>query len=350
MFKSIIVKVGTNVLTDKDGQLNLEVMENLVKQIVAVRKQGTSVILVSSGAMGAGRSVLTIKEESSAVAKRQVLCAVGQIKLMGLYSNLFSKQNTQCAQVLATKEDFRDKTHYINMRTCFDALLKEGVLPIVNENDVVSVSELMFTDNDELAGLLGSMMNVDAVIILSSVEGLLDASGKAIPEIDFAKTNVEEFISSEKSQFGRGGMSTKCRIVKRLASTGITSFIANGRRPEILLDILKGEKVGTLFKPLRKASGLKKRIAYWNGYEKGALVIDEKAEKILKESIASLLPVGVTAVEGEFQKGDLIKIKNRVGESLGVGLAKVNSESARQMMGQKNQPALIHYDHLFLES
>lgn len=353
--KKIIVKVGTNVITEASGLLNLTILEQLVKQLVTLQKNGVSVILVSSGAMGAGRSLIRLKEDVNTVVKRQVLASVGQIKLMETYLALFQKHGSLCSQVLVTKEDFRDRTHFLNMKNCFEALLGSGVVPIVNENDVVSVDELMFTDNDELAGLIACMMDTDSLILLSNVDGIYDKNpteknAQLIHKVD-SKTSIQKFIAPTKSSFGRGGMATKAKTTKRLAAMGISTFIANGRRENVLLDLLEGKEVGTEFiRAEKKPSGIKRWIASSEGNEKGVVTINAGAEKILKEKIASLLPVGITKIEGEFQKGDMLKIQNENGEGVGYGVAVYGSAAAKKIIGKSGEKPLIHYNYLFFIS
>ncbi len=352
--KKIVVKVGTNVITRENGLLDLGIVRHLVEQIVVVQKKGYQVILVSSGAMGAGQGIIKLKEGSeSTVVKRQVLASVGQIKLMETYLSLFQAEDSVCAQVLVTKEDFRDRTHYLNMKNCFKALLGEGIAPIVNENDVISVDELMFTDNDELAGLIASMMDAETLVILSNVEGIYDrnpteAGAKVLHKIEVG-ADLEKNIVSTKSSFGRGGMLTKAKIAERMASMGIPTIIANGQRKNVLLDVLSGKEVGSTFvAKKKKVSGLKRWVASSEGQEKGVVVINAGAEKILCEKIASLLPVGIVAVEGDFQKGDAVKIHNEAGEVIGYGVTSYGSDLARKLLGKRGGRALVHYDYLFL--
>lgn len=352
--KTIVVKIGTNVITQENGLLNLEILEQLVKQLVTLQKNGFYIILVSSGAMGAGRGLIRLKEDVNTVVKRQVLASVGQIKLMETYLGLLQKYDSLCAQVLVTKEDFRDRTHFLNMKNCFEALLSSGVIPIVNENDVISVDELMFTDNDELAGLITCMMNAESLILLSNVDGIydknpLEKTARVIRKVD-SKMSLQKFITPSKSTFGRGGMLTKAKTNKRLAAMGISTFIANGQQENVLLDLLEGKEVGTEFiRAEKKASSIKRWIASSEGNEKGVVTINEGAEKILKEKIASLLPVGITKIEGKFQKGDMLRIQNALGESIGYGIATYGSATATKWVGEKGKKALIHYDYLFLK-
>ncbi|MEP7108720.1 MAG: glutamate 5-kinase [Ferruginibacter sp.] len=352
--KRIVIKVGSNVLAQKNDGLHLKSIEQLTVQITALSKQGIEIILVSSGAVAAGRSLINLPPKTDEISQRQLFAAVGQIKLINIYADQFAKQGCLCAQVLVTKDDFRDREHYINMKNCIKALLQNNIIPILNENDVISVTELMFTDNDELAGLVSGMVDADKLIILSNVNGIFNGSpemvsSKVIPVIEYGDTGFENFISSEKSNFGRGGMLTKCRIANKVAGMGIPVQIANGKIDNILLDIMEDQPIGTLFKPKKNISSIKKWVAHSEGFVKGIVYIDEGAEKALQsKQPTSLLPVGVTKIEGSFKKGDIIKIKASSGKQLGVGRAQYNSEKAIDLIHKKNEKALVHYDYLFL--
>ncbi len=352
--KRIVIKIGSNVLAQNNEGLDLKSIEQLTRQISILNKQGIEIILVSSGAVAAGRSLITLPKKTDVISKRQLFAAVGQIKLINIYAEQFAKQGCLCAQVLVTKEDFRDREHYINMKNCITVLLQNNVMPVLNENDVISVTELMFTDNDELAGLVSSMVDADKLIILSNVKGIYNGSpnktsSKVIPIIEYGDTAFENFITPEKSNFGRGGMLTKCSIANKVASMGIPVQIANGKDDNILIDILEDKPIGTLFKPRKNISGIKKWVAHSEGFVKGIVYIDEGAEKALQSNKpTSLLPVGITKIEGSFKKGDIIKITGSSGKQLGVGRAQYNSEKATDLMHKKNEKALVHYDYLFL--
>ncbi len=250
MYHRLVIKVGTNVLTRPDGRLDVTSISNLVDQIAALKRAGVELVLVSSGAVGAGRELLPGRPDDGAVAQRQVYSAIGQVRLMELYRQLFAGHGLLCAQVLATKGDFRDDLHYDNMLNCFGALLRDEIVPVVNENDVVAVTELMFTDNDELAGLVARMLQAEALVILSSVEGLYDgppedSTSKLIARVTAGDASVEAFVQSRKTTGGRGGMATKLRIATETALEGIPVLIGNGRRPGILATVLTGSWPGT---------------------------------------------------------------------------------------------------------
>jgi glutamate 5-kinase len=270
---------------------------------------------------------------------------------------LFNNYEIFCAQVLATKEDFRDRTHYLNMKNCFQALLRDNVIPIVNENDVISVSELMFTDNDELAGLIASMMNADALLILSSVDGILDGApdqpdSKAIPEIDPDDKKIEQFIFPSRSSFGRGGMHTKFKIAQKVSKLGITTFIANGKRANIIIDIVKGDFIGTKILPKKNTSNIKKWIAFNELEQKGMVYVNDGAIAVLRsdEKVSSLLPIGITKIEGTFKKGDIIKIVDESGNNIGLGMAQYGVDKAIEYIGKKGKKPLVHYDYLLIEN
>jgi len=355
-YKKIVVKVGTNVLTREDGFLDITTISHLVDQMAQLKQQGVSIILVSSGAVGAGKSAIQLSKEVNKIVQRQVYSSIGQVRLMSTYTNLFGNYQIHCGQVLATKEDFRDRTHYLNMKNCFQALLRDKVIPIVNENDVISVSELMFTDNDELAGLIASMINADALIILSTVDGILDGhpdepKSQTIAEIDPDDKTIQKVILPSKSSFGRGGMATKFNMSKKVSKLGITTIIANGKRANIILDIHKGDFIGTKILPKGSASNIKKWMAFNEVEEKGLIYINEGAVHALcsSDQITSLLPIGIIKIEGTFKKGDIVRIVDKKGKSLGMGIAQYGIDKAQEHVGKKGKKALVHYDYLVME-
>ncbi len=253
--KRIVVKVGSNVLTRKDGKLDVTRMSALVDQIAELRKQGIEVILVSSGAVACGRRELKVEHELDSVEQRQLYSALGQVKLIGLYYDLFREFHIHVGQVLTMKENFQPGEQYSNQRACMSVMLENGVLPIVNENDTVSVTELMFTDNDELSGLIAQMMDADTLILLSNIDGIYDGhpddpSSQIIP-IVAPHTDLSQYIKEEKSAFGRGGMHSKYTTAQKVQQAGIRVIIANGEREGILTDLIerKEETPHTEFVP-----------------------------------------------------------------------------------------------------
>ena len=354
-YQRIVIKIGSNVITQENGLPDLPRITHLVDQIAAIKKQGIEVILVSSGAVASGRSLITVAEKSDAVAARQVLASIGQVKLINTYSHLFEQFQILCSQVLVTREDFRDRMHYLNMKNCLEALLQYEVIPVVNENDVVSVTELMFTDNDELAGLIASMLNANALIILTNVDGIYNGDPKAagsavIDEVSGNELDFSSFVSSGRSQFGRGGMITKSTMAQKTAQLGISVHIANGKRDQILTGVLENQVTHTRFIPNKTASGKKKWIAHSEKSATGSVLINAGAKAaLISNKATSLLPVGIVGVITDFKKGDIIKLIDDTDKLIGLGIAEYGADKARERVGQKNQKALVHYDYLYLQ-
>lgn len=244
--KRIIVKVGTNALTTAEGKLNEPLIEGLVRQIAEVRGQ-SDVLLVTSGAMGAGRNIINKEMPYDNVTSRQLYAVVGQVKLMELYSKLFEKHGRIVAQMLATREDFENRTHFLNTKNCIESLFREGIVPIMNENDFVCVEELMFSDNDELSGLISKMLFADKLIILSNVIGVLDENGQVMPEFTPQDKVPGHIISADKSSFGKGGMQTKFKIAQQAAGNGTEVYITKSDEQNAIVRIANGEHVGTRF-------------------------------------------------------------------------------------------------------
>ena len=243
MKRRIVIKVGSNVLTRSDGKLDVTRMSALVDQIAWLRKQGIEVILVSSGAMASGRGELRVDHSLDSVEQRQLFSAVGQVKLVGLYYDLFREFGIHVGQVLTMKENFQPGEQFRNQRACMTVMLENDVLPIVNENDTVSVTELMFTDNDELSGLIAQMMEADTLILLSNIDGIYDGhpdnpSSRIIPTVEPGR-NLSQYIKEEKSAFGRGGMHSKYTTASKVSQSGIRVIIANGERENILIDLIE---------------------------------------------------------------------------------------------------------------
>jgi len=355
-YKRIVVKIGSNVLTQTNGLPDQRRIAQLVGQIATIKKQGIDVILVSSGAVAAGRSLITVSEKYDAIAARQLLASIGQVKLINNYAQLFEKHNILCSQVLVTTEDFKGRQHYLNMKNCLEILLQHNVIPIVNENDVVSVTELMFTDNDELAGLIASMLNAHAMVILTNVDGIYngnpkDQGSELIEEVSGAGIDFSSFVTTGKSQFGRGGMITKSHMAQKTAKLGIAVHIANGTKENIILDVLNNEVAHTRFIPDKTASGKKKWLAHSEKAATGIVQVNAGAKTALTSNKAtSLLPVGVVDVLADFKKGEIIKLIDEQQKVIALGIAECGSDKAKESIGHKNQKPLVHYDYLYLLS
>ncbi|MDR0745181.1 MAG: glutamate 5-kinase [Mediterranea sp.] len=356
-FTRIAVKIGSHVLTRRDGTLDVTRMSAITDQVAELYKSGVEVILISSGAVASGRSEIKTSGKLDRVDQRQLFSAVGQAKLINRYYELFREHSIPVGQVLTTKENFGTRRHYLNQRNCMSVMLDNGVIPIVNENDAISVTELMFTDNDELSGLIAAMMDVQALIILSDIDGIYDgppseAGSSVIREIEQGQ-DLSGYIQASRSGFGRGGMITKTTIARKVADEGITVIIANGKRDNILIDLLQrpDEALCTRFIPAKEAaSSVKKWIAHSEGFAKGEIHINAYATEVMNSDKAvSILPVGVTRIEGQFEKDDIVRIMDDRGRQIGVGRTGYSSEQARALIGKHGKKAIVHYDYLYLE-
>lgn len=344
------------MLTRGDGTLDITRLSSLVDQVSALRGKGHRVVMVSSGAMACGRSELRHGDtwHLDALAARQLFSAVGQAKLINHYYEFFREHGLHCAQVLATKENFARRGHYLNQRHCIETLLHQGVVPIVNENDTVSVTELMFTDNDELAGLIAAMVNADRLFILSNIDGLYTGNphepGSELIRRVCVGDDIASYVTAGRSSLGRGGMVSKSRIAMRVAAEGIEVRIANGTRPDILCRLCDGPDVPcTIFEAApQTVAGVKKWIAHSDAFATGAVSVNAGAAEALCAG-ASLLPVGVTAIDSPFDADDIITIAGADGRIIAWGKAEYGSAEAESHLGVAGRPVLVHADYLYVE-
>ena len=331
--------MGSNVLTRADGRLDITRMSSLVDQVAWLRGEGYEVVLVSSGAVAAGRGEAAVGRKLDSVGQRQLYSALGQAKLINLYYGLFREYKIPVGQVLTMKENFASRREYLNQRACMSVMLDNGVLPIVNENDTVSVTELMFTDNDELS---------DGIYDGSPGDGASRLITRVVPGAD-----ISRYVRPGKSSFGRGGMMTKCGIARRAADEGIRVIIANGKREGVLRALFESPATvpHTEFVPaVQPVPAVKKWIAHSGSFAKGVVRVDAEAAGALRGSAAvSLLPVGVTAVEGDFYEGDIISIVDGMGAKIALGCASCGSAEARAAMGKRGLRPLVHYDYMYME-
>ncbi len=355
MYQSITIKIGSNVLADTDGGLNISRMEHLVAQIAELHHAGRKIILVSSGAVAAGRSMIQLPRKMDRVSQRQVLSSIGQVRLINEYAAMFTKHNISIAQVLVTKPDFSTREHYLNMKNCLTQLWDNNIVPVINENDAVSVTALMFTDNDELSGLIAAMMNCDALFILSNVNGIFngdpkDPSSEVIQNIN-PNDNLADYISTVKSEFGRGGMLTKCRIAQKTAASGINVHIANGTTPNVISQLCNRDPnfINTRFEAGGHHPAVKKWMAYSEGFAQAQITINAGARDALFAPKAnSLLLRGVIWMQGDFKKGDLLIIKDEHENILGIGRSGMDRSKAEKHRFDTKYKPLVHYDYLFL--
>ncbi|SHN13250.1 glutamate 5-kinase [Cyclobacterium lianum] len=352
--RTLVIKIGSNVLTLADGSPDLMRMRTLVEQMVFLLENGIRVILVSSGAVAFGRKSLALSPKTDAISRKQVWAAIGQIDLIRAYKELFSDLGHPIAQLMVTREDFRDRTHYLNMKNCLEGLLKNNIVPVINENDAVAVTELMFTDNDELAGLVAAMVDADTLILLTNVDGIFkgqpsDPSSELIDHVGQKMPDLSQYISTHKSSFGRGGMLTKMTMAKKSADLGIEVLIANGKKDNVLIAYYDKTLRCTYFEPGKSKHNQKKWIAHSDNYSKGEIIINEGAKKaLLSEKITSLLPIGIHSIKGEFLKGDIVRILDVNGKRIGLGKAEYGAATARDKIGVGGQRPLVHYDYLYI--
>ena len=353
---TITIKIGSNVLTQANGTLHVERMGNLVKEIATLHKQNHKVILVTSGAVAAGRSMVNNYHALDPVSQRQLLSSIGQVKLIDTYKKLFDNFGINIGQILVTKQDFGSREHYLNMKNCISTLWDSNVIPVVNENDAVSVTALMFTDNDELSGLMASMMDCQKLFILSNIDGIFNGDPKqpgtsVIREIT-PRTNIAQYVQTTKSDFGRGGMLTKCRIARKTADSGIDVYIANGTAPDVITRLANDDNdfVCTHFAAGQRSPAVKKWIAYSDGFTKATVIVNKGAAEALlnHDKAASLLYPGIVRIDGEFKKDDLLLIKNEEGVTIGVGRVSIDKDKLAKLDPNKHSKPVIHYDYLYI--
>ncbi len=327
--KKVVIKVGSQLLAEKNG-LNKNFIEKIAEEISRLKREGKEVILVSSGAVLAGIKVLNLDRKPKSLQEKQALSAVGQPYLMAEYTQAFKKHGYNIAQVLLTAEDLRSKKRFSHAKDTFHALSKLNVIPIVNENDTVSVEEIKIGDNDNLAAHVSVVVEADLLIMLTTTNGIFDKDPNTFPDakkIEIVKDIHELQLTcdfSGKSSFGTGGMWTKVEAAFKAARKGIPVIIANGKEKNITVKILNGEKRGTLFLPKRDLKAKAYRILYLEK-PKGKLIIDSGAEEAVIKNGKSLLPKGVKRVEGTFEKGDVVEVVNMEGKKLFKGIVRCSS-------------------------
>jgi glutamate 5-kinase len=344
----IVIKLGTGVLTDSRKQPDLEQIRQLAAQIAAVGAQGKQVVIVSSGAVGAGMGVLGFEKRPTDLSELQACAAVGQPRLMTLYEKLFAEAGFGVAQVLLTHDDLEHHERHLNARSTLVTLLQHGVIPIINENDATSFTELKFGDNDKLSALVACLLPADALIILTTVDGLIENFGKAHPRTVSLVENLEDVETMAKgtdSQTAVGGMASKLQAAKMVVRAGIPMIIASGKKKAALARILDGEEEGTMFvaKP-SKLAGRKRWIAFFH-HPKGALFVDDGARKALRESGKSLLPPGVARCEGEFAADEVVRICDLNGTEFARGICDFDSAAVK---ARNVREVLVHRDNLVI--
>jgi glutamate 5-kinase len=347
----MVVKMGTGVLTDSRKQLDLAQMEQLVGQIAAQRRAGIEVALVTSGAVGAGMGVLGYDRRPTELAELQACAAVGQSRLMATYEKLFGQFDLYVAQVLLTHEDLQHHDRHLNARNSLVALLaRDNIVPIINENDAVSATELKFGDNDLLSALVASLLPADLLVILTTVDGVMEDYGKptarVLPTIENVSEAVEGLAGGTQSATAVGGMATKVQAAKIVMRSGIPLVIAPGRKKDVLANILTGKPEGTIFVPRPgKLKGRKRWIAFFHR-PKGSLYVDAGAKRALREGGKSLLPPGIARCDGDFDAGEIVRICDLDGTEFARGISDFDSAS---IQGHRLPRAeVVHRDNLVI--
>lgn len=367
---TVVVKVGTRVLTRPDGALDPARVVAIAEQLVELLVAGRRVVLVSSGAVGAGIGRLQLARRPSDLAQLQAIAAVGQSCLIEAYNRALESHGRHAAQVLLTADDFNDRTRYLNVRNTIFALFRFGAVPIINENDTVRVDELQrnFGDNDRLAAMVTNLIRAPLLILLSDVEGLYDGDprdpkSQIVPTVDDVDAAIARYVAKVdrpgEVQLSLGGMASKLEAARIATASGESVVIAGGTRPNVIRDILAGELVGTVVLAKGRAVTSRKRWIGWTAPQRGRLTLDAGAARAVTQQGRSLLAVGITEVQGEFAQGDAVALCDAAGQELARGLSNYSSTEVRRIMGQSTDrfaeilghcpyQEVVHRDHLTL--
>jgi glutamate 5-kinase len=346
--RRLVVKLGTGVLTDTRKRPDLVQLAQLVTQLAALRTRGLEVVLVTSGAVGAGMGALGFDARPASLAERQACAAVGQSRLMAMYESLFRHYEVPVAQVLLTHDDLADHTRHLNARNTLTTLLRHGVVPIINENDAVSVTELKFGDNDKLSALVTSLLPADLLVILTTADGLIENFGRPearlLTEVSGIDERIEAMAGGTTSATATGGMVTKIAAARIVVRSGIPLVIAPGHKADVLARILDGKSEGTWFAPTHgKLPARKRWIAFYH-HVRGQLTVDSGAAAAICAGGRSLLAPGITRCEGSFEAGDVVGIHGSSGRELARGLARFDATAIRE--GGTGRAEVIHRDDL----
>ena len=335
--KTVVVKVGTQVLSDAAGKLDRGQIASLAEQVNRLLGRKLSVVIVSSGAIGAGMGELGLATRPKTLPELQAVAAVGQSHLIQAYDEEFARFGRRAAQILLTREDVYHRLRYLNTRNTIQAILRFGAVPVINENDTVSVEELelSFTDNDTLAALVTNLLRAELLIMLSNVDGLLDAGGRTVDVVKAMSDEVRGLATSARSERGKGGMANKLRAVEIASAAGEAVVIADGRRANVLEEVVSGQKVGTLFVPASRRMSARKRWIGFGARSQGELHLDAGAAEAVRRRGKSLLPSGIVRVAGEFGRGDIVSLMDPEGSEIGRGLINYDAESTRRIQGKK---------------
>jgi glutamate 5-kinase len=362
--RRVVVKVGSGVLTGKDG-LSRRVIRDLANDMCSLRKKGIEVILVSSGAISSGIKKIGLAKRPDTISGKQAVAAVGQASLIMAWEKVFERHGQKVAQILITRDDFNHRERYLNARNTIFTLLAWKILPIINENDTVVVDEIKFGDNDNLSAMVTSLVDAQFLVSLTDLDGLYDKDprvhkdARLIPVVDKVNREILRFAGSIPSFLGTGGMGSKIRAAQNAALGGVPTVIANGTTQGVLQNIFRGAEVGTLFLPQDVTLCSRKRWIAFTKAPRGRIVIDQGAERAILQGGKSLLPSGIKEVRGAFGLGDSVVLLSQEGQELAVGMANYDASDIRKIMGlktseieralgYKHDDEVIHRDNLVL--
>ena len=365
--KNIIVKIGSSSLCDQNGNIDKEKILNLIQQIAYIKRKNIKITLVSSGAINAGVHIMNLKQRPDTIPQKQALAAIGQASLMQIYEDLFSLFKLKCAQILLNHDDFDDRKRLMNFNNAMQAIIDYDVVPIINENDTLAVDEIKVGDNDTLASMIVPAVNADLVIIVSDIDGLYDDNphtnkdAKLISNVAGITKTIENMAKDASSKVGTGGMITKIKAAKICNEFGCDLAIVNGNQPNVLIDLLEGKEVGTYFDstPVRHLSSRQHWIMY-RSMPKGKIIVDDGCVKAIKKAGGcSILPAGISGVEGDFEAGNTVSVVTQDGFELARGLCHYSSDELQKIkgcktyhiekiLGHKNFDEVIHRDDLVI--
>ncbi len=337
----LVIKIGTSVLLDDEKKISTDKIRDIARQVKKVKQKGIDVIIVSSGAIGCGMETVGTKKKPKEIAKRQALASIGQVLLMKMYRENFEKKDMKVSQILLTHEDIKNRVRCLNLTNTLDTLLEMGIVPVVNENDALSFAEIKFGDNDNLSALIAQIVSADLLLILSDVEGLYERDpnrypdAKMIPVVRKINEEIEGTAAQTGSEKSVGGMISKLEAAKKAGFYGIPTRVVLGGRRDVILKVVDGDQIGTLFLPGRKLA----RRKWWTAFAfkpKGVIWVDSGAERAVVSNGKSLLPSGIAKIDGHFASGDCVEMKNSSGTVVAKGIANYSSSEMERIKGVKS--------------
>ncbi len=357
--RKIVVKLGTRTLTTGQNRLDRRNIQETVRQMCELAQRGVKVILVTSGAIASGMGLLGLKKKPSVLAALQAAAAIGQNRLMDIYSEFFGAGGYATGQMLLTQEDFNDRKRYLNIKYTLRELLKFNAVPIINENDTVSTEEIRCGDNDRLSSLVADLAEADMLIILTDVDGLMDENGGVVSLVEDIDSRIAKMVKASRCDISRGGMATKLEAARRATEAGIDCVVANGRTKDVILKVVDGQKVGTFFRARGMGLAARKRWIAFSSKTKGAVIVDSGAREALVERSKSLLASGIVGVQGRFKAKDTVSILDESNNEFARGVAGYSSEEIgiikgmrssdlAKALGRKAKDEVIHKDNLVI--